>query len=113
MDTQLDTSATDSDLAKKLSSIAQTAIDCQNACNAAGVAHSLASTVFPVIWQHARRTGKGTNWVNSHPIVYVMLHKLVDLNDSDVSCFMPVSQRFDLVERIAKAASLEHITAIY
>lgn len=59
---------------------AQTAIDCQDACNLSGVLGSLKGIVFDVLWPEARRLGKGTEWVNQHPICTLMLDKLCDLN---------------------------------
>lgn len=58
---------------------AQWALDCQDACNLSGVAHSLSRAVA-AIWDEANKTGKGTDWVNTHPIVALYLSKLCDLN---------------------------------
>jgi hypothetical protein len=59
---------------------AQTALDVQNAVNLSGVLQSFRDIVMEVLWPEARQRNKGTDWVNSHPIVTVFLDKLSDLN---------------------------------
>lgn len=61
---------------------AQDAITCQDACNLSGVARSLVEAL-DAIWEQARAQGKGTDYVNTHPIVSLFLHKLTDLNRLD------------------------------
>lgn len=63
-----------------LQQAAQTALDCQDASNLSGVLASFKAIVHEVLWPEARRLGKGTDWVNEHPIVALFLDKLVDLN---------------------------------
>ena len=76
---------------------AQSAILCQDACNLSGVLASFHNVVMDVLWPEARRLGKGTEWVNSHPIVGLFLSKLVDLNgDQDFS------QAYDAVKKLAE-----------
>lgn len=58
---------------------AELALDCQDACNLSGVVHSFADAVR-ALWDEAHATGKGTAWVNEHPIVTLFLDKLVSLN---------------------------------
>src|ERR1700726_975979 len=58
---------------------AQTALDVQDACNLSGVVASFKEIVHEVIWPEARRLGKGTEWVNSHPVVTLFLSKLCSL----------------------------------
>jgi len=64
---------------------AQTAIDCQDACNLSGVAKSLAGPVMDALWAEARRLERGTEWINQHPIVTLMIDKLASLNRTDCS----------------------------
>jgi hypothetical protein len=45
----------------------QDALDAQSACNLSGIIHSW-SKVMPKIWATAHELGKGTDWVNQHPI---------------------------------------------
>jgi hypothetical protein len=54
------------------------AIAVQDACNLSGVAHNL-SRIMTRLWDEARATGKGTDWVNKHPIVVLYAAKLYDL----------------------------------
>lgn len=68
----------------------QTAIFIQNACNLSGVVYAF-SRVMSKIWVEARRkggvetntaTGKGTDWVNTHPIAVLYADKIADLSGS-------------------------------
>jgi hypothetical protein len=63
-----------------LQEAAQTALDAQNACNLSGVLASFHHVVIDALWPEARRLGKGTEWVNQHPICTLFLDKLTDLN---------------------------------
>ena len=55
---------------------AKTAILAQDACNLSGVLASFHNVVTDVIWPEARRLGKATEFVNTHPIVTLFLDKL-------------------------------------
>lgn len=59
---------------------AKEAIDCQNSINVSGVLRTFQKIVSDVIWPEADRLGKGTDWVNRHPIVTLFLSKLCSLN---------------------------------
>jgi hypothetical protein len=65
---------------------AKTAILAQDACNLSGVLASFHNVVMDVLWPEARRLGKGTEFVNSHPIVTLFLDKLASLNRSQCLC---------------------------
>ncbi len=65
---------------------AKTAILVQDACNLSGVLASFRNIVMDVIWPEARRLGKGTSWVNGHPIVTLFLSKLCSLNGGYFEC---------------------------
>ncbi len=65
---------------------AQSALLVQNACNLSGVLASFKEIVHEVIWPEARRLGKGTEFVNTHPIVTLFLDKLASLNHSQCLC---------------------------
>jgi hypothetical protein len=80
---------------------AKLAIDCQDACNLSGVANSLANNVMPRILDEMRRRGKDTEWANRHPIVYLFLHKMVDLCAPDQSGFLEFSKQYELVKELA------------
>jgi len=49
-----------------------------DACNSSGVIHSLDKWV-DAIWLEARELGKGTAYVNSHPILVIVADKLLQL----------------------------------
>jgi hypothetical protein len=65
---------------------ARTALGCQDACNLSGVLASFKEIVHEVIWPEARRLGKGTDWVNQHPICVLFLSKLCSLNGGYYEC---------------------------
>jgi hypothetical protein len=69
-----------------LQQAAKEAIDCQNAANLSGVLDSFHRVVMDVIWPEARRQGKGTDFVNTHPVVYLFLDKLTSLNHRQCLC---------------------------
>jgi hypothetical protein len=81
---------------------AQTALDVQDACNLSGVVYSFSQAVT-AIWDEAHMTGKGSDWVNSHPIVTLFLDKLVSLNGNIVSDVrLSYADAYVAVERIAR-----------
>jgi hypothetical protein len=65
---------------------ARVALDCPDACNLSGVLASFKEIVHDVLWPEARRLGKGTEWVNQHPICTLFLSKLASLNGSKCFC---------------------------
>jgi hypothetical protein len=64
---------------------AQTAIQVQDASNLSGVVHSF-NEVMGALWLEAHRLGKGTGWVNQHPIVTMFLDKMASLNRTQCLC---------------------------
>jgi hypothetical protein len=92
--------------------IAQEAMLVQDACNLSGVVHSF-SRMMEVIWQEARDKGEGTSYVNTHPIVKIMLDKLVMLAFENYhNSSKEVMDAFDKVRQLAadEAASQEENT---
>jgi hypothetical protein len=79
---------------------ARTAIAVQDACNLSGVVHSFADAVS-TIWDEAHRQGRGTEWVNTHPVVTLFLDKLADLNGYWFQC-PQIGQAYDEVRKIAE-----------
>lgn len=57
---------------------AQMALDVQDACNMGGVARTFPEVV-QAVREEATRLGKGTDWVNQHPIVQAYADKIIDL----------------------------------
>ncbi len=49
-----------------------------DACNLSGVVHSWAAWVS-LLWQEAQRLGRGTDWVNQHPVNVILADKLRQL----------------------------------
>jgi hypothetical protein len=61
------------------------ALDVQDACNLSGVVSSF-SSVMSKIWEEARKVeGRGTKWVNEHPIAILYSSKIASLSGSDMS----------------------------
>jgi hypothetical protein len=83
---------------------AQTALDAQNACNLSGVVKSLAGPVMDALWEQARANGKGTDFINTHPIVTLFLDKLASLNGVQTfeSC-MKATDSYSAVRAIAES----------
>lgn len=62
---------------------AQEAIDVQDACNLSGVVHSFSRIIKEALWEEARKQGKGTEWVNQHPIAKMFAEKIAQLSRMD------------------------------
>lgn len=62
---------------------AKDAIFIQDACNLSGVVHSWSRILTEVIWPWARELGKGTEWVNTHPINVMFSNKVASLTRSE------------------------------
>lgn len=85
--------------------LAQQSLDIQDACNAAGVAHAF-SRGMTVLWAEAQRTGKGTEWVNQHPIVTLFLDKLASLNRSQGENFSVVMDAYEKVYQLLRESEV-------
>jgi hypothetical protein len=91
-------------MAQRSIQAAKLALEVQNAVSLSGVLHSLNDIVANTIWAAARKQGKGTKYVNTHPIVTLFLHKLTSLNGSECFCSECIgnySRAAAEVERIA------------
>lgn len=58
---------------------AQAALDAQSACNLSGIVHSFSKIATDVLWPIARAEGKGTDFVNGHPISVLFADKIAAL----------------------------------
>ena len=58
---------------------ADDALQCQDACNGSGVAFSFARHM-QTICDASSALGKGTEWKNRHPVVFLFVYKLQALN---------------------------------
>lgn len=54
------------------------ALDVQDACNLSGVVHAFSATVSH-LWEYAHEHGKGTDWVNNHPLCVLYSNKIAIL----------------------------------
>jgi hypothetical protein len=79
---------------------AQLALEVQDACNLSGVAYAFAEKVLPAIWNESRQQNKGTDFVNSHPIVTLFLDKLASLNGHSINMNFAV---YDAVAKLAQS----------
>jgi hypothetical protein len=69
----------------------------QDACNLSGLVHSL-HEVIDRIWEEARAQGKGTEFVNNHPIVRLYVEQMQHL------CRTPYHEAYNVVaDEIADA----------
>lgn len=94
-----------------LQQAAQTALDCQDACNLSGVLNSFATIVHDVIWPEARRLERGTAFVNEHPIVVLFLDKLSSLARCQHLGAPRVMEAFAACEKLAKGEDIEWLPA--
>jgi hypothetical protein len=62
----------------------QSALDAQMACNLSGIVHSF-SSVMTRIWAEARALGKGTGWVNAHPIARLYAEQIAHLSGAGIT----------------------------
>jgi hypothetical protein len=64
--------------------IYELALTAQSACNSSGLLNSLTNDILPQIWDEAEAEGKGTDFVNEHPVVFMFLHQLMFLAGYEV-----------------------------
>jgi hypothetical protein len=89
---------------------AQTSLDVQDACNLSGVARSFVQ-VIDAVRAESDRIGKGTDWVNRHPIVSLFLDKMASLNQTQCLCSANIgsfSKTYAEVHQIAEQAEPVH-----
>lgn len=55
----------------------------QDACNLSGVVHSF-SLMLTKLWDEAHELGRGTEWVNRHPISVLYSNKIAQLSGSEI-----------------------------
>ena len=64
--------------------IYKAALDVQDACNLSGVVTSFAK-ILGLIWEEARAKGKGTDYVNRHPVAILFADKINSLTGTQSS----------------------------
>ncbi len=62
---------------------AQRALDVQNACNLSGVVATFREITSDVLCPLANELGKGTDFVNRHPVSYMFTYKLMALTGNE------------------------------
>lgn len=60
----------------------QNALNAQSACNLSGVVRSF-SEILTRLWEEANENGKGTVWVNRHPICVLFAEQIKHLAKGD------------------------------
>lgn len=73
----------------------------QDACNLSGVVHSLKDAMSD-LWAMARALGKGTDWVNKHPVCRLYASKIAHLTGM-----------FACANSLAFHAEAEELCALY
>lgn len=73
-----------------------------DACNSSGVIHDLSKRWVEEIWNEARELGKGTDYVNSHPIIVIVLDKLLQLAEKATP--QPIDASLDSRDHIISKA---------
>ena len=71
------------------------AIAVQDACNLSGVVHSF-SNIVSRLWDEARVTGEGTDWVNQHPICVLFADKIASLTRVGVDDIEGYTQAYNI-----------------
>ena len=79
--------------------LAKLALAAQSACNASGLIHAL-DKVVDRLWYLARESNAGTDWVNGHPVLTMVLNQLVYLNTGKT-----IDIPSDVWEKVSKAAN--------
>lgn len=85
---------------------AQTTLDIQNAVSVSGVLGTFHEIVSGPIWEEAHHQQKGTQFVNTHPIVTLFLDKLCDLN----SCTYDVAKYTDALIAVTALSRSENVS---
>jgi hypothetical protein len=87
----------------------QSALDANSACNLSGIVHSF-SSVMTRLWNEARALGKGTDWVNRHPIARLYAEQVAHLTGSGItSNANSYSEAHDICTREAACAERKNI----
>jgi len=78
----------------------RSALVVQDAVNLSGVVHSF-SAILTKLWGQARKEGKGTQWVNDHPISIMFSSKIASLTGCDTG--KRFSDAYDACKKGAEA----------
>ena len=89
---------------------AESALAVQNACNLSGVVTSFVQCTG-VLWEEARKRGKGTGWVNTHPISILYANQISHLTGGFYTFSAiggSLGGSFQSCELLAKGDEVEH-----
>lgn len=89
---------------------ARTALDVQNACNLTGVLHSFLAAAQAVRTE-SDRLGKGTDWINQHPICFMFADKigsLVGTQSLDGFSGTLYSKNMKVCEKLARGETVDY-----
>jgi len=84
--------------------LAETVITYQDACNLSGVVYAF-SKILHELWDYAHKHGKGTDWMNSHPLVLLTIDKLTQLSRYELN--NKGQNGFNIYDFVKKAAERE------
>jgi hypothetical protein len=76
----------------------ETTLFAQSACNLSGIVYRFAS-ILPKIWNEARARGKGTDWVNKHPVCALMAEQISHL----AGCGMTSNKKYNAHDKYCRA----------
>ena len=92
---------------KTIKEAAETALQLQDGCNLSGILRSFTEIVMDTLCPAAREQGKGTEWVNQHPICAILLDKLASLNRSQCMCSENMTSFGSAYDAVVKLAESE------
>jgi len=84
----------------------QRALDAQNGCNLSGIVHDF-SRVVTRIWNESNKYGKGTEFVNRHPISLLYADKVANLAGVGQVSATAYEQALKVCEERAKKTELQ------
>jgi len=86
---------------KTIQQAALSALEVQNACNLTGVLHSY-SNAMKIVREESHRLGKGTDWINNHPISRLYADKVASLSGTQNWDTAEANEAYADVESLAE-----------
>ena len=87
-----------------LQQAAQCALDVQTACNLSGVVRAFAA-ITETLWDEARKGGRGTDFVNTHPISRLFAEQISHLSGAGMGDIDTYTVAARECERLARGVS--------
>jgi hypothetical protein len=97
---------------KSIRNMATQALAVQNACNLSGVVHSF-SAILTALWEHAREQGKGTDWVNQHPVCILFAAQVSHLTSGTITGSEVYSAAYNQCKEWSNKPCVEHSSYWY